>query len=244
MKIHELLNKISLLSPVKKDYYSLLNLNGKTYYYGKNWNNEIVFIIKCVRDSAEKYVLTTNELRLDINRRSEFIIDEKTVSEQVNILTCTTNIMEKQTAFLRLCHAFITTESDGTDIMSLFSALVSLFSIKDKSPNKLQGLFGELYVMHFFEQRNVNLFQYWQKEDYRTHDFYITEKNRVEVKSTSKDVRKHHFKHEQIMSEIHDVKVISIFTKRADKGLSLFDIVENLDNTQRGDGGFGHTRVF
>jgi len=225
-----LLDKIKSLPSVEKNRYSLFPFGRERYYYGKNWADETVFIIKSKNHNSKRYAQVTKELRLDMNVKSEFIINNDIMSDQVNIMTCTSNEIEKQIAFLRLCSAFVDANiQEEAEVIGLFNAFISLFSNKLKrSINELQGLFTELFVMYYFEQRDINLYKFWQKEDYRIHDFYVTDIKRIEIKSTSGGVRQHHFKHEQLLLDIHDVKVVSIFARRADKGLSLQGLIQKI----------------
>ena len=60
-------------------------------------------------------------------------------------------------------------------------------------------------------------------------DFTLTEKKRIEIKSTLKANRTHHFKHDQLLSELYDIRVVSIMLRRSDVGISLGDLIEKIN---------------
>lgn len=56
-------------------------------------------------------------------------------------------------------------------------------------------------------------------------DFSISEKVKLEVKATVKNTRTHHFRHEQLMTEVYDIFVLSYLLRYDDEGLSLFELL-------------------
>ena len=59
-------------------------------------------------------------------------------------------------------------------------------------------------------------------------DFSLNEKKRIEIKSTVKSSRTHHFRHEQLLSELYDIKIVSFLLQKNDYGLSLNELVERI----------------
>lgn len=233
MNIAERISQIDKIKiqEVPANTFFLMPLEIENCYYGKNHKGNIVFVI-CpkVAKIKKKYKLTTSDLRLEVNVDSEFFICGENTKLTAHILTCLSDDRTNQTAFVRLCEAFKDGElTSDEDIIRLFNAFVDLFSDKAKTSFiELQGLFAELYVMRYFESKGVDIYRYWQSEDKRKHDFCISSIKRIEVKSTSKEVRVHHFLHEQLLTEFHDVKIISVLTKKVDAGLSLYDLVAQI----------------
>lgn len=230
MKIQERMTQIKQIAvhETETNAFFLIPLENSNCYYGKNHSGNIVFVI-CpeITIIKKKYKLTTSDLLLEVNVESEFLVANKKSLFIAHILTCLSTEKINQIAFIRLCEAFKDSElTSAEDIIKLFNAFSNLFSSKVKSTFiELQGLYAELYIMRYFEKKGINLYQYWQSEDKRKHDFYVSNKKRIEVKSTSKDIRVHHFLHEQLLTEFHDIKIISIMTKKVDAGLSLYDLV-------------------
>ena len=56
-------------------------------------------------------------------------------------------------------------------------------------------------------------------------DFSITEKLKLEIKATTKNTRTHHFRHEQLMTEVYDIYVLSYLLRHDDEGLSLLELI-------------------
>lgn len=56
-------------------------------------------------------------------------------------------------------------------------------------------------------------------------DFSISEKVKLEVKATVKNTRTHHFRHEQLMTEVYNIFVLSYLLRYDDEGLSLYDLL-------------------
>ena len=59
----------------------------------------------------------------------------------------------------------------------------------------------------------------------------------MEIKSTLKDVRIHHFKHEQLLSELYDIIIGSLLLRESNMGISLYDLIlkvkENAKNNYK-----------
>jgi hypothetical protein len=58
---------------------------------------------------------------------------------------------------------------------------------------------------------------------------------KIEIKSTTKNERKHHFKHEQLAYETYDIFVVSYMLRPDDEGISLFDLIETVKPLIMGD---------
>lgn len=56
-------------------------------------------------------------------------------------------------------------------------------------------------------------------------DFSINEQKKMEIKSTLKDIRIHHFRHEQLLSELYDIIIGSVLLRESDTGLSLYELI-------------------
>ena len=144
----------------------------------------------------------------------------------VHILRCLSDNTREKELFLELATVLIT-EGDGSEesIMDTFNVLRTFFNNKkDISDNELVGLYAELYTICALHQ-SMGIEQYWQSRDRMKFDFSITEKLKLEVKSTTKNSRTHHFRHEQLMTELYDIYVLSYMLRYDDEGLSLLDLI-------------------
>ena len=59
-------------------------------------------------------------------------------------------------------------------------------------------------------------------------DFSINENKRMEIKSTIKTSRTHHFKHDQLLSELYDIRIVSVMLQKNDYGESLGELIEQI----------------
>lgn len=48
----------------------------------------------------------------------------------------------------------------------------------------------------------------------------------MEIKSTIRTSRTHHFKHDQLLSELYDIRIVSIMLQKNDYGESLGELIE------------------
>ena len=59
-------------------------------------------------------------------------------------------------------------------------------------------------------------------------DFMLDDKKRIEIKSTIKSSRTHHFRHEQLQSELYDIKIVSLMLRKSDTGISLEELINSI----------------
>lgn len=67
--------------------------------------------------------------------------------------------------------------------------------------------------------------KYWQSKDRMKFDFSLTTTDKIEVKSTLKNERRHHFRHEQLLSDSFNIYVVSYMFREDDEGLSLYELI-------------------
>lgn len=95
---------------------------------------------------------------------------------------------------------------------------------KEPTDEELRGMYTELYTI--WSYRNlINLSKYWQSQDRMKFDFSISENFKLEIKSTIKDERRHHFKHEQLINRFCTIYIISYILRTDDEGLSMYDLL-------------------
>ena len=116
-------------------------------------------------------------------------------------------------------------DNQEESLLEVVAILTSFFANSiEPSDVELQGLFAELYTMWSY-RLVANLGKYWQSRQRMTFDFSLTDNIKIEVKSTVKNERKHHFRHEQLMEDPYIVYIISYLMRRDDEGLSLYDLI-------------------
>ena len=226
-------NLKSIQSPLKDNQYKLFQVDAleKNTFYGKNSKNQIVFAINSKNSQVRSSIQKTNKLIFWINAKCSVSSDGNFIEKNMNILTCLSDNKKEIYAFIRLTFAFCIgrEQQDENNLHELFTALTHMFANEYRANKiELQGFFSELYVIKYFFQLGINLSEYWQKNEYLNFDFSISQEKKIEVKSTLKSIRLHHFKHEQLLSDLYDIKIISLMLKIDDKGLSLFDLISEV----------------
>ena len=78
--------------------------------------------------------------------------------------------------------------------------------------------------MHYMYKKGINLYGYWQSVDRMKFDFSINETKKIEVKSTIGENRIHKFRHEQLVTDIFDVWIVSMLLRKDDMGMSLYEL--------------------
>lgn len=225
--------KIESISTFDSDYL-VFGVDENKCYYGKNRNGEIVFMIPSSSARSNSFCQETKSLLFHYNRNCAFSLEGTTTKKTMHVFVCKEKSKEKIDAFIRLTYAFSITDSENDPyyIPKLFSAISMLF---DKQRNiseiELQGLFAELFVILYFYRNGCRIDKYWQSRNKMKFDFSIDGKRRLEIKSTLKSNRIHHFKHEQLLSELYDIKVVSLILQKNDRGLSLKDLIDSIRAT-------------
>lgn len=184
------------------------------------------FVINSSTPKQTQICQCTKVLSLECNVNATYSSDGKTTSTIVHVLKCLSKDEEDISLFLELSSLFIN-EGDYSEeyIFGVFRTMVNFFSDKNEpSDIELQGLFAELYTIKYFMQP-LHLENYWQSKDKLKFDFSISDKLKIEVKSTLKNNRIHHFKHDQLMTNLYDIFVVSFMLKHDDLGLSLYDLL-------------------
>lgn len=241
MDENEIISKIQTLEKPKGDNeYSLFQLDEKNIYYGIDRNSAISFLVESVIPNVHPIVQETKYLNFSFNIASRIIEKKEFVNKKMHILTCTSSSLNDIKAFISLTEAFKYHIKDSQPYImnELFSSLKNLFDDTNiRSDVELQGFFSELYIIYYFAQKNIDILDYWQKKDKMKFDFSINEQKRMEIKSTLKDVRIHHFKHEQLLSELYDIIIASLLLRESNMGISLYDLIlkvkENAKNNYK-----------
>lgn len=109
----------------------------------------------------------------------------------------------------------------GMGLKTSATCLGSLWSVETTqkgSKNKYKAVVDE---------QNLKCYKDWHTDFFNKHDFEIDERTKVEVKTTSKEIRKHSFSYDQICRNKLNVFVISCSLKLCEKGLSLYELCKN-----------------
>lgn len=198
-------------------------------YFGKDSDNNVVFMIPSLFTHIMPIYQETRSLRFAFNKKCVFRNGDEVDTKIVHMLTCKEKDQDKIMAFIRLTRAFAQNEWDDDQyyFAKLFSAISGLFDKERKVTEKeLQGLFAELYMILHLLEKSCDISGFWQSRNMMKFDFSVSEKKRLEIKSTLKSSRTHHFNHDQLLTEAYDIRIASFMLRKSDYGLSLEDIIE------------------
>lgn len=201
--------------------------------YGKDSENNIVFMLPSATPKLAVLQQETRALSFTFNKRCLLNIEGNLNRAIMHTIVCKDRNEDKLEAFVRLTYAFSLTEpgNDQYYLAKLFSAMSNLFVVgKPPSEIELQGLYAELYVILYLKKSGVDIASYWQSKNKMKFDFSFNSKKRLEIKSTIKTDRVHHFKHEQLLNQLYDIKVVSMQLQKNDCGISLFDLISEIRN--------------
>ena len=163
---------------------------------------------------------------LNIAMSGDEYIVEWNIRHIVHIIRCLSELPREKYLFLELATVLIHESGESEEaIMETFNTLRTFFNDKKElSDNELIGLYAELYTIYSFHE-SLEIEKYWQSRDRMKFDFSISEKVKLEVKATVKNTRTHHFRHEQLMTEVYNIFVLSYLLRYDDEGLSLYDLL-------------------
>ena len=213
--------------------YSLFKteLSETDVYYGKDSYGHFIFATISQNTQLRTSVQKTKKLIFWFNAICDIGTNGTHTEKTMNVLTCLSEDENEILAFIRLTLAFVedSNEQSPKRLYELFTALVNLFASAYRAdPVELRGFYGELYAIKYFHQLNLNLSDYWQKKEKMKFDLSISTQKKIEIKSTTKELRIHHFNHEQLLANLYDICIVSIMLRSDEQGLSLFDLVRNV----------------
>jgi hypothetical protein len=231
--IVELFDLICSLKIPAQGQYSLLqyNNNKQKIYYGIDRHGYAVFAIESENPNYRTTTQRTRKLEFWYNAKCELTLNGEDIRKTLSVITCISEDKKEILAFIRLSIAFVGNVSSDSpkQLFEFFTSLTNMFAGKQKANQReLQGFYGELYAIKYFHDNGVDLSTYWQKKERLKFDFSITQQKRIEVKTTTKDVRIHHFLHEQLLSDLYDICIISLLLRIDDAGYSLANLISDV----------------
>jgi len=231
--VESIFSSLQAMQVPQDGQYSLskIELSEADVYYGKDSDGHSVFAMISQNTKLRASIQKTKKLVFWFNAVCDIVADGTHTETTMNVLTCLSDDVNEIIAFIRLTLAFIegADEQSPKRLHELFAALTNLFASANKaSQMELQGFYGELYAIKYFCQLGLNLSDYWQKKEKMKFDFSISTQKKVEIKSTLRELRIHHFRHEQLLSDLYDICIISILLRTDDQGLSLWELVKDV----------------
>ena len=195
-------------------------------YTGVDSEGRAVIVVPSKQPKAQSIKQVSNSLKINCNLRVICEITGNRTDMVVHALTCLKKENDVIALFLELADLLLSnSDRSATGVLSIYRTLSEFFNKTEEiSDNELLGLYGELFTIIDYEKVK-NISDYWHSDNRMKYDFSITDRIKIEVKTTTKPQRIHHFKHEQIVTENFDVYVISYRMQHDDKGLSLLELI-------------------
>lgn len=134
MRNEDILNKLNELHN-DSDSYLMFQVEDKNYYFGKDRNGNIVYMMDSFSPKIPSICQETHSLFFVFNKRCCITCDEKTEHKVMHTIVCKEKDEERIKAFVRLTKAFseIDKNLDQYYFAKLFSSISSLFDKKEKS---------------------------------------------------------------------------------------------------------------
>lgn len=213
------LNKIKLKTDL--NYFT-----EKSVYFGITKNGDYSFGVESNDNNGK--TLSINYKKISIICNVGLVSDESNSARRFHIINFKSESTEQVNLFFTLFSALFKDEKySSDDFLSIYNMINEIFTIKkDYSTEELIGLYGELYFIVAFDKNEM--LPHWHTDYNNKFDFSISEKLKIEVKTTLKNSRIHHFKHNQLISEIYDIYVISLLLQKDDKGIKLSELISNV----------------
>jgi len=219
-------NIISIINSLAKPPkgFNILELDG--FIWGVGSNGETLFGLDSSQSKTSEIIQSTKYLKLYINHKFSCLINGEQQYKNLSLYVLNSAETKMQELFVRLCLS-MTDELNEEQMLRNFFNLKDLFT-NQKKPSliELQGMFGELFSIYYLKTNyGLDISTYYQKEEKRKFDFSISEKKKIEIKTTLKPERVHHFLHQQLDTDRFDIKVISLMLQKDDCGMSLLDLI-------------------
>jgi hypothetical protein len=224
MKSINILNEINFESLPTKGFRLI---EYEKNYWGRDNKGNLVFAVKEETEVQESKFLNTKYLKLFINNLFDINGGVKK-NERFTVLVLESEI-DFEREFIEIVLAYLR-ELKHISLIDFFIRLSSLLSQESKA-NKIEliGLYGELLLLRLlYKTYNLNLVGKYQSVDKLLFDFSISEKLKIEVKSTTNDQRIHHIRLNQVYYENIKVFIASIILKKDDSGTSLKELIESV----------------
>lgn len=205
--------------------FSLIECDGGIMI-GVDKSSHISVVIKSSNGNKFPIKHKTQNMSIECNVQVSYNLNGNAKHDVVHIIRCMSDNWREKELFLELATVLIM-DGDGSEetIMDTFNILRTFFSNKiEVSDNELTGLYAELYTICKYHN-DVHIEKFWQSRDRLKFDFSISEKLKLEIKSTTKNSRTHHFRHEQLMTELYNIYVLSYMFRYDDEGLSLWELI-------------------
>ena len=229
MKILNRLNKLKRPRSKNKNIFNSLKINNSSkHLIGIDNKGLIVVLINSIKPKGNGEYLSNIIIKHGVNC-SVHLKNEK-LTKKFTMIKCLSNDNSTKELFLMSLERIlenIPNEVSEIKIDELTKKLVKLFEkLSNKINIDLTGFWGELFIIDYLKSTEL-LVEAWHSETNDLFDFFL--KNlALEVKTTTKNDRKHIFKFEQLNSKSNKIIIGSIMLKRSRAGKSLLDLKKKI----------------
>ncbi|MCE8163955.1 MAG: PD-(D/E)XK motif protein [Candidatus Moeniiplasma glomeromycotorum] len=234
--LKKLLEIYSSFEPTKE--FSLFRISKEDEFYLGKENEMPIFVLSENKQNGKERKLTTKSIDLflywEIDQVELKGNKEKNKKWQGHIIK-TNEVPEKEKElFISLVWNLLTTvdkenlEERLEDLLKDFCSLIESKTQEREENEEMIGLYGELLVIFYLSRKFVNydIYSWWRSEKFAKFDFSISDRKKIEVKSTFDYKRKHRFSHHQLYIPTNEnIKVIiaSCLLNYDENGKSLYD---------------------
>lgn len=201
---------------------------------GVSANGQPIFFIKCEASAKANFLDSNLEfIAVQFSRECQLSNNQRNVEKGIyTVIYLKTYSVDFQAYFLEVILLVIKKLQAIPTLQELkieVEKLIELFSKFSKPPTKtVQGLWGELFVIAQ-SKKPAYLIQAWHSSAADKFDFNDGV-DKIEVKSTSKTKRIHHFSIEQLNPNPNSELIIaSVFVVETGVGESIFDLVKRIE---------------
>ena len=181
-----------------------------------------------VRSQSQYTPVVLEHLTVQYNLNCRISRPDGTFEEGIfTVVRCTAEDVTLQDYFLRVMSTVIISLGDQptqSDVAHAMNQLIELFRAMANAPRKsVQGLWAELFLISQTGQP-ATLIEAWHTVVEDRYDFAMDDQ-RIEVKSFSGDIRRHHFSLEQLHPpDGLKALVASVSVKSSQAGVSISDL--------------------
>ena len=233
--IKRLINKLNSISSIKTDTFLVEKFETyQKHYIGIDNEKNVALLINNI-NSQNKIIASFKGKHLEVyfDKKVELTDDNGYMTSRFTVLKLVNNSKNAQWYFIKICSLLLDNLGEIPEISNVekeVKSLKDIFSNLNKKPLKDEiGLWGELFVISI--QENIELaVKAWHVSNTNRIDFNDG-KTKLEVKTTTSNVRKHNFKLNQLRTHFKEnVLIGSVITEEIDNGISVMDLINKIEN--------------
>ncbi len=232
MKLIEIFNKLE--KPIDNSYYVGEDI-GNENQIAKDYMGRPLFFIKTSGITKNNNPITLEKIKLEHSKK--IIIQNKNNKKEYkfSFIYFTDNNSIFYEYFLdqiETLNKLIQKNITKDELENLLNTIIEIWrGITEPSKEKIIGLWGELFTI--FNSNDIELaILSWHNKNNNKYDFY-NNNEAVEIKSTTNNIRKHHFSQSQLNTK-EETFIISLLLQDDINGYTITDlknkILEKINN--------------